>query len=47
MKPTSLNIGDKAPRVALPDETGKTVRLSDFAGKWVVAFFYPRANTSG
>jgi peroxiredoxin len=29
-----LNIGDKAPSFTLPDENGKTVSLSDYAGKW-------------
>jgi thioredoxin-dependent peroxiredoxin len=42
-----LEIGKKAPDFALPDEDGNTVRLSDFKGRRVVVFFYPKANTSG
>ena len=43
----TLAIGKKAPAFALPDEEGRTVRLSDFEGKRVVVFFYPRADTPG
>jgi peroxiredoxin len=43
----ALEIGKKAPRFSLPDEEGRTVKLSDFAGRQVVVFFYPKANTSG
>ena len=42
-----LEIGRKAPDFALQDEEGRTVKLSDFKGKRVVVFFYPKANTSG
>src|SRR5260370_25582297 len=42
-----LKIGDSAPEFTLPDETGKSVSLSDFRGKRVVLFFYPRDNTPG
>jgi len=42
-----LKIGDQAPEFTLPDETGKPVSLSDFRGKRVVVFFYPRDNTPG
>ena len=42
-----LKIGDQAPEFTLPDETGKPVSLSDFRGKRVVLFFYPRDNTPG
>ena len=37
----------KAPDFSLPDENGKATRLSDFRGKSVVLFFYPKANTPG
>jgi len=40
-------VGRKAPQFALPDEDGNAVKLSDFEGKRVVVFFYPKANTSG
>ncbi len=43
----ALEVGRKAPKFALPDEAGNEVRLSDFEGKRVVVFFFPRANTSG
>ena len=42
-----LEIGTKAPDFALPDQDGKTVRLSDFLGRRVVLYFYPRDNTPG
>lgn len=43
----ALEPGDAAPDFTLPDEGGKKVRLSDFRGRRVVLFFYPRAGTSG
>lgn len=42
-----LEGGTKAPDFALLDKDGKEVRLSDFAGKRVVLYFYPRDNTPG
>lgn len=42
-----MNIGDKAPDFALPDKDGSIVKLSDFAGKKVVLYFYPKDNTPG
>jgi thioredoxin-dependent peroxiredoxin len=42
-----LKKGDKAPDFKLPDDSGKTVKLSDFKGKNVVLYFYPKDNTSG
>ena len=42
-----LEPGQKVPGFALPDENGKTVKLSEFKGRRVVVFFYPKANTSG
>jgi thioredoxin-dependent peroxiredoxin len=42
-----LKKGDKAPDFALPDQDGKTMRLSDFKGKKLLLFFYPKAGTSG
>ena len=43
----ALIIGEKAPDFALPDEEGRTVRLSGLKGRRVVVFFYPKASTSG
>ncbi|HAG57151.1 MAG TPA: thioredoxin-dependent thiol peroxidase [Ruminococcaceae bacterium] len=39
--------GTKAPAFTLPDQNGDPVSLSDFAGKKVVLYFYPRDNTPG
>ncbi len=39
--------GMKAPEFSLPDKDGNMVSLSDFAGKKVVLYFYPKDNTSG
>lgn len=43
----SLNIGDRAPNFSLLDTHGNQVSLSDFKGKRVVLYFYPRDNTPG
>ncbi len=40
-------VGDPAPEIALPDETGTTHRLSDRRGEWTVVYFYPKADTPG
>lgn len=42
-----LSIGDKAPLFTLPDKDGNLVSLSDFLGKKVVLYFYPKDNTPG
>lgn len=42
-----LEVGIKAPDFTLPDQNGNMVSLSDFAGKRVVLYFYPRDNTPG
>ena len=42
-----LKIGAKAPDFSLPDTDGKTVRLSDFQGKKVILYFYPKDDTPG
>ena len=42
-----LNINDKAPLFTLPDKDGNPVSLSNFLGKKVVLYFYPRDNTPG
>ena len=42
-----MQVNDKAPEFALANEDGQTVSLSDFRGKNLVLFFYPKANTPG
>ena len=42
-----LHEGDKAPDFSLTSDSDKTVSLGDFAGRRVVVYFYPRANTPG
>ena len=42
-----LEAGMKAPDFTLPDKDGTPVSLSDFAGKKVVLYFYPKDNTPG
>lgn len=42
-----LETGMKAPDFTLPDKDGNPVSLSDFAGKKVVLYFYPKDNTPG
>jgi thioredoxin-dependent peroxiredoxin len=43
----ALVVGRKAPDFTLPDQDGKPVGLSEFKGKRVVLFFYPKASTPG
>ena len=42
-----LNVGDPAPDIQLHTDTGEAVRLSDWKGKRVVLYFYPKADTPG
>lgn len=42
-----LNVGDKVPDFLGKDETGREVRVSDFAGKKLVVYFYPKDSTPG
>lgn len=42
-----MNIGEYAPDFTLQDKDGKTVSLSDFKGRKVVVYFYPKDNTPG
>ena len=42
-----LETGTKAPDFTLPDQNGNSVSLSDFKGKRVILYFYPKDNTSG
>ena len=40
-------VGTPAPDFSLPADDGRVVRLSDFRGRWVVLFFYPKDDTPG
>lgn len=42
---TKLKVGDKAPNFSAKDEQGNTISLSDYTGKKLVVFFYPKAST--
>ncbi len=42
-----INEGDKAPAFELEASNGRTVRMSDYAGKTLLLYFYPKADTSG
>lgn len=44
---TNLKVGDKAPEFSALDQDGNTIKLSDYKGKKLVVFFYPKANTPG
>ena len=46
-KMIKLKIGDTAPGFKLLEQNSKTVKLSDFAGKKVLVYFYPKAETPG
>jgi len=42
-----LKVGDLAPKIECKNQDGEIIKLSDFYGKKIVIFFYPRANTPG
>ncbi|MHB1496429.1 MAG: thioredoxin-dependent thiol peroxidase [Acidimicrobiales bacterium] len=42
-----LNVGDTAPGFSLPDQSGNIVSLAGFAGRRVLVYFYPKADTPG
>lgn len=44
---SNVKIGQKAPNFKLPDHRGKTIQLSDFKGKNLVLYFYPKDDTPG
>ena len=44
---TMLEVGMKAPEFTLNDKNGRAVSLSDFLGKKVILYFYPKDNTPG
>lgn len=43
----ALKIGDKAPDVLGVDQNGNEIKLTDFSGKKLVLYFYPKDNTPG
>jgi thioredoxin-dependent peroxiredoxin len=43
----TAQIGQPFPRFSLPNQDGKTVKLDDFAGKWLVVYVYPKDDTPG
>jgi len=43
----TLKVGDTAPAITATDQHGRTVSLSDFRGKKVILYFYPKDNTPG
>jgi cytochrome oxidase Cu insertion factor (SCO1/SenC/PrrC family) len=43
----SVQIGDIVPDFQVQSTSGENVKISDFRGKWVVLFFYPKALTLG
>lgn len=42
-----LDVGAKAPEFTLKDHKGNDVSLSDFAGKWILLWWYVKASTPG
>ena len=42
-----LGTGERFPDFSLQNQDGKPVRLADFAGKWLVVYFYPKDDTPG
>src|SRR5437660_12500583 len=42
-----LQVGQPFPMFSLPNQDGKNVSLSDFAGKWLVLYVYPKDDTPG
>jgi len=42
-----MNIGDRIPEILGVDQNGKTIKASDYKGRKIVLYSYPKANTSG
>ncbi|MDX1365632.1 MAG: thioredoxin-dependent thiol peroxidase [Arenibacter latericius] len=43
----TLKVGDKVPSFSATDQDGNTIKLSDYEGKKLIVFFYPKASTPG
>ena len=43
----TLQVGDRVPDFSVKDQDGNDVQLTDYKGKKVIVFFYPKANTPG
>src|SRR5579859_7436726 len=43
----NVSVGSSAPNFTLPSQENKQISLSDYKGKWVVLYFYPKDQTSG
>jgi len=43
----NLSQGSLAPDLNIPNQNGEIIKLSDFAGKWLIIYFYPKDNTPG
>ncbi len=42
-----LEVGAKAPAFSVPDQEGRTRTLDEFRGRWLVLWWYPKADTPG
>ena len=42
-----LEVGDRAPAFTLQDQSGKKMKLSDYRGRRLLLYFYPKALTPG
>ena len=47
LTPMALKVGQKAPKFSLPDQDGQMHELKEYAGKWVLLYFYPKDDTPG
>ena len=43
----ALKVGDKAPEILGISQDGKEIKLSDYSGRKLILYFYPKDNTSG
>ena len=44
---TAIEPGQRAPQFTLPNQDGEKVKLTDYKGRWVVLYFYPKDDTPG